>query len=125
MGMCFGIRIADFKLARFSFRNEIFSLLTCIGVGIVLSLICSWMPISHDWPTPEMENRGSTYIMVSMLQSINQGHSTTFSFSSSHISEWSGLIYGIAIAIPSGMGVALSILGNNTSSLVGVAISAR
>lgn len=31
---------------------------------------------------------------------------------------------GLAIAIPSGMGVALSILGNNTASLVGVAISA-
>lgn len=35
-----------------------------------------------------------------------------------------GLFVGIAIAIPSGMGVALSVLGNNTSSLVGVAISA-
>lgn len=35
-----------------------------------------------------------------------------------------GLVTGICIAIPSGMGVALSILGNNTASLVGVAISA-
>ena len=35
-----------------------------------------------------------------------------------------GLAVGFAIAIPSGVGVALSILGNNTSSLVGVAISA-
>jgi len=35
-----------------------------------------------------------------------------------------GLLTGIAIAIPSGMGVCLSILGGNTSSLVGVAISA-
>ena len=31
---------------------------------------------------------------------------------------------GIAIAIPSGLGVALGVLGNNTGSLVGVAISA-
>jgi uncharacterized membrane protein len=31
---------------------------------------------------------------------------------------------GALIAIPSGIGVALSILGDNTSSLVGVAISA-
>lgn len=38
--------------------------------------------------------------------------------------ESTGLITGIAIAIPSGMGVCLSILGGNTSSLVGVAISA-
>ncbi len=35
-----------------------------------------------------------------------------------------GLAVGFAIAIPSGVGIALSILGNNTSSLVGVAISA-
>lgn len=35
-----------------------------------------------------------------------------------------GLLVGLAIAVPSGMGVALSVLGENTSSLVGVAISA-
>eukprot|EP00980_Cylindrotheca_fusiformis_P009844 scaffold2177_cov115-Cylindrotheca_fusiformis.AAC.9 len=50
----------------------------------------------EDWPTPEMASRGDII----------------------------GLITGIAIAFPSGMGVALSILGNNTASLVGVAISA-
>ena len=38
--------------------------------------------------------------------------------------EYTGLLTGIAVAIPSGMGVCLSILGGNTSSLVGVAISA-
>jgi len=36
----------------------------------------------------------------------------------------SALWTGVAIAIPSGFGAALSITGNNTSSLVGVAISA-
>lgn len=35
-----------------------------------------------------------------------------------------GLVTGVLIACPSGVGVALSVLGNNTSSLVGVAISA-
>ena len=35
-----------------------------------------------------------------------------------------GLLIGIFIALPSGVGVALSVLGNNTTSLVGVAISA-
>lgn len=34
------------------------------------------------------------------------------------------LLIGLLIALPSGIGVALSVLGNNTSSLVGVAISA-
>jgi uncharacterized protein YxeA len=36
----------------------------------------------------------------------------------------SALWTGVAIAVPSGFGAALSITGNNTSSLVGVAISA-
>jgi hypothetical protein len=48
------------------------------------------------WPTDEMKSRGLVY----------------------------GLLVGLAIAVPSGMGVALSVLGDNTSSLVGVAISA-
>ena len=35
-----------------------------------------------------------------------------------------GLWVGMFIALPSGAGVALSVLGGNTGSLVGVAISA-
>mmetsp|Transcript_20748 Transcript_20748/g.25125 ORF Transcript_20748/g.25125 Transcript_20748/m.25125 type:complete len:96 (-) Transcript_20748:577-864(-) len=34
------------------------------------------------------------------------------------------LVYGLLVAFFSGIGVALSVLGNNTTSLVGVAISA-
>ena len=34
------------------------------------------------------------------------------------------LLVGVLIAIPSGAGVALSVLGGNSASLVGVAISA-
>lgn len=49
-----------------------------------------------EWPTPEMASRGS----------------------------YLGLVAGIAIAVPSGVSVALSILSNNIGSLVGVAISA-
>ena len=49
-----------------------------------------------DWPTNEMSSR----------------------------TETSGLIVGVAIAIPSGVGVALSVLGGNSGSMVGVAISA-
>ena len=36
----------------------------------------------------------------------------------------SGLLMGLAIAFPSGIGVALSISGANGASMVGVAISA-
>lgn len=34
------------------------------------------------------------------------------------------LTYGVVVAIPSGMGIALSLLNRNVSGLVGVAISA-
>ena len=37
---------------------------------------------------------------------------------------WSCLVVGLAIAIPSGVGVAISVLGGNAGSMVGVAISA-
>ena len=51
---------------------------------------------SATWPTPEMASR----------------------------TGWSCLVVGLAIAIPSGVGVAISVLGGNAGSMVGVAISA-
>jgi len=66
-------------------------------IGALVGLGAGFTKIAEEtWPTNEMEIRGETQ----------------------------GLLTGIAIAIPSGMGVCLSILGGNTSSLVGVAISA-
>ena len=55
-------------------------------------------PFARDlnWPTAEMTGRGT----------------------------WSGIAFGTLVALASGVGVALGLLGNNTSSLVGVAISA-
>ena len=38
--------------------------------------------------------------------------------------KFDNLAVSLGIAIPSGIGVALSVLGNNTGSLIGVAISA-
>lgn len=38
--------------------------------------------------------------------------------------RYSNLAISLGIAVPSGIGVALSVLGNNTGSLIGVAISA-
>jgi hypothetical protein len=62
----------------------------------LIGIISIFIGTSGTWPSEEMKSRG-------MLD---------------------GLLVGFSIAIPSGMGVALSVLGNNTSSLVGVAISA-
>ncbi|CAJ1965715.1 unnamed protein product [Cylindrotheca closterium] len=67
-----------------------------VVIVAVVGFAAAFSQYADEWPTPEMGSRGDV----------------------------SGLITGIAIAIPSGMGVALSILGNNTASLVGVAISA-
>ena len=96
LGLTFGTRIRDFPLARLSLFNELIALLGCVVIGVVCGICAAFTASAEDWPTAEMEGRGDPI----------------------------GLISGIAIAIPSGMGVCLSILGGNTSSLVGVAISA-
>ena len=57
---------------------------------------CQWTQMAEEWPTQEMLSRGTR---------------TTF-------------LAGIPIAFFSGLGVALSVLDDQTSSLVGVAISA-
>ena len=76
--------------------NEVVALLVSVAIGGAIGFTSSFSSGAEDWPTNEMLSRG----------------------------EPMGLVTGICIAIPSGMGVALSILGNNTASLVGVAISA-
>jgi len=97
LGLTFGSRVRDWPLVARSLRNEVLALLLCVLVGALIALGASFSRLAErDWPTNEMESRGSRH----------------------------GLGAGVAIAIPSGMGVCLSLLGGNTSSLVGVAISA-
>lgn len=96
VAVTFGTTIKDWSLVKMGLFSELVGLLTCICVGFSLGLLI--VPFSEELqlPTTEMSDRGS----------------------------FRGLIGGVLVAIPSGIGVALSILGNNTSSLVGVAISA-
>ena len=97
LGLTFGTRIQDWKLVATSFLHECLALIICVVIGAFVGLCASFTNMARDdWPTQEMLSRGEGY----------------------------GLLTGVAIAIPSGMGVCLSILGGNTSSLVGVAISA-
>lgn len=96
MAMTFGSRVLDWELARLGIWNEFLSLLVAVFVGVAIGVTTGFAPAAEGWPTEQMAIRGDV----------------------------SGLVAGIAIAIPSGMGVALSLLENNTSSLVGVAISA-
>ena len=69
-------------------RNELISLLICILTGLILGFIfCPWIDTYgvNQWPTNEMVSRGQVR----------------------------SLLVGILIAMPSGAGVALSVLGNN------------
>eukprot|EP00095_Tigriopus_kingsejongensis_P011013 snap_masked-scaffold1087_size63509-processed-gene-0.3 protein:Tk11013 transcript:snap_masked-scaffold1087_size63509-processed-gene-0.3-mRNA-1 annotation:"conserved hypothetical protein" len=95
----FGTVIKDKKLRNLGINHELISLLICIIVGMVFGLIFApWIETYgvKQWPTSEMLSRG----------------------------QLRSLLSGVFIAVPSGAGVALSILGGNAGSLVGVAISA-
>lgn len=95
----FGGAIQDKKLSWSGVRHEVYALFICIFIGFFFGLmVCPWAEEYgvSQWPTEEMLSRG----------------------------ELRALWVGILIAIPSGAGVALSVLGGNAGSLVGVAISA-
>lgn len=96
------------KLFWTSLTSELFGLFACVVVGFVVGLVGAAMEL-HDpdnawaesesylpWPNDSMKSRGDPL----------------------------ALLVGLCIAIPSGMGVALSVTGDNAGGLVGVAISA-
>ena len=93
-----GTVVHDWKMVRHGLLAEVLGVSICILVGF-LGALCE-LPLAEkdgrNWPVPEMTARG----------------------------DLQGFYTGIAIAIPSGFGVALSVLGDNTACLVGVAISA-
>lgn len=96
MALTFGTVVNNYSLTLLGLKSELLSLLICVVVGFVIGVVSIFIGTDGLWPTDEMKGRGLV----------------------------DGLAVGFAIAIPSGVGIALSILGNNTSSLVGVAISA-
>ncbi|CAB9497030.1 Domain of unknown function (DUF389) [Seminavis robusta] len=97
LGLTFGSRVRDWPLVTGSLFNESMALMVCVLIGLLIGILAGFTKDAREnWPTSEMESRGDVI----------------------------GLLTGVAVAIPSGAGVCLSILGGNTSSLVGVAISA-
>ncbi|KAL7529681.1 hypothetical protein ACHAXR_003090 [Thalassiosira sp. AJA248-18] len=116
IGISYGAVIWDLPLIYRSARNELISVALCVVFGVIIGKIqflctasycidtvnqearlsCNWTEMADEWPTQEMLSRGTR---------------TTF-------------LAGIPIAFFSGLGVALSVLDDQTSSLVGVAISA-
>eukprot|EP00742_Colponemidia_sp_Colp-10_P007155 GILJ01007684.1.p1 GENE.GILJ01007684.1~~GILJ01007684.1.p1 ORF type:complete len:450 (+),score=67.36 GILJ01007684.1:89-1351(+) len=94
-GVTFGSVIRDWKMVKQGLKAELVGFLLCFFVGIVVGCIC--LPFTEDlaWPTHEMLSR----------------------------TRVSGLIQGMAVAIPSGAGVAVAVSVGHVNSIVGVAIS--
>ncbi|KAH7976556.1 hypothetical protein HPB52_016121 [Rhipicephalus sanguineus] len=100
----FGIIIRDKSLVKVGLRTELCGLCLCLVFGFVFGLIMAywgdiqgpggWGP--NTWPNSEQTARG----------------------------QWRSLWVGALVALPSGAGVAMAILGGNSACLVGVAISA-
>lgn len=93
----FGAILRKGQLVKLGLMNELISLMACILMGFIIGAIVvpAQIPTVQSWPSPEMVNRGNA----------------------------NGLVMGVCVAIPSGMGVALSVLGRNSGGLTGVAIS--
>jgi uncharacterized hydrophobic protein (TIGR00271 family) len=96
LATCFAAIVSDAKLLKESLKVEVGAIGICIVVGMVIGFCFTGNYDTFGWPTSEMKSRG----------------------------EFLGLLIGTFVALASGVGVALSVLGNNTNSLVGVAISA-
>lgn len=96
VGLAYGTTIRDAKLVKKSLRNEIISLVVCILIGAVIAACTGPTALSNGWPTQEMASRASK----------------------------ENFLIALPIAFFSGLGVAVSLLDDQTASLVGVAISA-
>lgn len=96
LGLTFGAFVRDASLCRRSFVSEVCGLGLALASGLLVGAVCVPLASSLQLPTFEMTSRGDP----------------------------AALIVGVAVALLSGAGVALSITGDNASSLVGVAISA-
>nr|CAD7438628.1 unnamed protein product [Timema bartmani] len=94
MAGTFGTVIGDRSLQKMGVLNELFGLGISLVVGFLYGIFMG-LTGQGDWPTMEMTSRG----------------------------EFQGLWVGAVVAIASGAAVSIAILGDNTSSLVGVAIS--
>lgn len=97
LAFTFGVTLKEKNMAKLGLFNEVLSLLICVVVGAIVGFVYALLSQnSNNWPTPQMSSRGTV----------------------------SGLADGAFIAAASGVGVALSVLGDYLSTVVGVAISA-
>mmetsp|Transcript_908 Transcript_908/g.2766 ORF Transcript_908/g.2766 Transcript_908/m.2766 type:complete len:434 (+) Transcript_908:151-1452(+) len=96
LAFTFGSVVKDRSLVMEGVKMELVGVGLTILVGFIMGLLLAEWGVLYQWPTNEMTTRG----------------------------EWSSLVIGILFAVPSGAGVALSVTGGGSNSLVGVAIAA-
>mmetsp|Transcript_826 Transcript_826/g.1290 ORF Transcript_826/g.1290 Transcript_826/m.1290 type:complete len:410 (-) Transcript_826:1022-2251(-) len=103
MGFTIGVLMRDKKLLLKSLLSETIGIILCFASGFLIGLIVTPLAgndetfgVKFDFPSEEMQQRGQPV----------------------------SLFWGLLIAIPSGIGVAISQTLNSIASLVGVAISA-
>eukprot|EP01083_Nonionella_stella_P067087 177201_1 len=97
LALTFGATLGEKDMATIGLRNEMISIVVCIVVGFVGGYLYTWISQnSMDWPTSEMMGRGHPIALAD----------------------------GAFIAAVSGIGVALSVLGDYVATIIGVAISA-
>lgn len=96
LAVTLGTSVLHTKMVKTGLVTGFVAIMVCLAVGFVTGVVASFFDVHYQWPTHEMSSRG----------------------------DKDGLLVGFAIAVASGIGVALSGLSQNTSSLVGVAISA-
>lgn len=96
LGFSFGALIKDTKLIAIGLKNEVIALSIIVCVGFLTAFM--YLPFGPylGFPNNEQSGRGDPY----------------------------NLIFGVLVASPSGVGVALSLTSSSVSSLIGVAISA-
>jgi len=101
VGMTFGTIVRDKRMFMTSLRNECLGLGVCWLCGVLIGFLVGTFFDSESIDGP-------------------MGHNTEMSSRGS----FNGLAWGAAIAIPSGLGVALGVSSYTISALIGVAISA-
>mmetsp|Transcript_11091 Transcript_11091/g.12692 ORF Transcript_11091/g.12692 Transcript_11091/m.12692 type:complete len:617 (+) Transcript_11091:99-1949(+) len=111
LGITFGITIHDFDLVKKGLKSEFAALLLCFGVGFFAGLVLG--PNTYSTAVEDYNRQGNYFGLP--------GFPPT-EMSSRGLPQ--SVLWGLPVAFFSGIGVALSVLGNNTTSLVGVAISA-
>ena len=98
LSVTFGMVLRDWPMFLEGLMTECVGLVFCIVIGLAVSAVTITESDDQNWPNSEMESRGIPHNLIS----------------------------GLAIAIPSGIGVATSLtdVKGSTAGLIGVAISA-